>query len=179
MIKKTIKNTRLVMGFVFMMMVLSVSFLSSVTEPTNKKNDIQVPPPPFSEGIYPCSECHNKELPANPTRRTLEAHDDIILKHDETNRWCLDCHDAQNRDMLHLASGQLLDFKESYKLCGQCHGEKKRDWENGIHGRRTGSWNGQKTYLLCIHCHNPHSPRFQKITPMPPPKKPSEITSSN
>jgi len=132
---------------------------------------IQVPPPPFSDGIFPCSECHG-EMETNPERRELEAHEDIVLNHAEKNRWCLDCHDAGNRDMLHLADGELVDFKESYRLCGQCHGPKLRDWRNGIHGRRTGFWQGEKRYLLCAHCHNPHSPRFKSLKPEPPPVKP-------
>jgi hypothetical protein len=102
-------------------------------------------------------------------------HDDIVLKHDEENRWCMDCHDANNRDMLHSASGQLISFEESYKLCGQCHGPKLRDWKEGIHGRRTGDWNGKKQYLLCAHCHDPHSPKYKKMKPEPPPKKPGKI----
>jgi hypothetical protein len=137
--------------------------------------DIQLPPPPLSEGIFPCTECH-ADMEVNPERRELEEfHDDIVFKHDEENRWCMDCHDAENRDMLHSASGELIDFKESYKLCGQCHGPKLRDWRAGIHGRRTGSWNGQKQYLLCAHCHDPHSPKFKKMQPEPPPKKPGSI----
>ena len=44
--------------------------------------------------------------------------------------------------MLHLASGERVPFDESYRLCGQCHGEKQRDWRAGVHGRRTGEWNG-------------------------------------
>jgi len=51
-------------------------------------------------------------------------HGDIVLKHDEEHRWCLDCHDADDRDRLHLASGERISFDESYLLCGQCHGEK-------------------------------------------------------
>lgn len=143
--------------------------------PGNTTTDIQVPPPPFSEDIFPCSECHG-DLETNPRRRELEdAHDDIVLRHDEENRWCLDCHDAKNRDMLHLADGRLVDFKESYKLCGQCHGPKLRDWREGIHGRRMGFWNGQKSYLLCAHCHNPHAPRFKKMKPEPVPVKPGSL----
>jgi hypothetical protein len=133
----------------------------------------EVPPPPFTEGIFPCSTCH-ADLPVNRTRRALtEMHDDIVLKHDEEHRWCLDCHDAVNRDSLHLASGDLVPFAESYRLCGQCHGEKLRDWRAGVHGRRTGDWNGQKQYLLCAHCHNPHQPRFRPIAPMPAPRRPT------
>jgi len=135
---------------------------------------VEVPPPPFSEGVFPCTFCHdNKDLKANPKRRVLEDHKEIVLKHDEEHRWCLDCHDAQNRDFLHLAGGDRVPFEESYRLCGQCHGEKYRDWRAGVHGRRTGQWNGQKGYLLCVHCHSPHEPRFKPLVPRPAPIRPT------
>ena len=134
---------------------------------------LEVPPPPFSLGIFPCSNCHGV-MPVNSVRRELTAfHTDIELRHDEENRWCLDCHDAENRDLLHLASGEPVLFEESYRLCGQCHGEKYRDWRAGIHGRRTGDWNGHKSYLLCAHCHNPHEPHFQPLKPEPAPIQPA------
>ena len=136
---------------------------------------VQVPPPPFSEGVFPCSDCHNDtDLPPNPVRRQLvDAHDDIVLKHDQEHRWCLDCHDSKNRDQLHLASGEGVPFEESYRLCGQCHGEKYRDWRVGVHGRRVGQWNGAKEYLLCVHCHSPHEPRFKPLQPNPAPVRPA------
>lgn len=136
---------------------------------------VQVPPPPFSDGVFPCTECHTEaDLPTNPARRPLvDAHDDIVLAHDQEHRWCLDCHDAKNRDQLHLASGEGVPFEESYRLCGQCHGEKYRDWRVGVHGRRVGQWNGAKEYLLCVHCHNPHEPRFKSLQPKPAPMRPS------
>jgi hypothetical protein len=135
---------------------------------------IHVPPPPFSEGVFPCSDCHDPEvMPSNPKRRELKiAHQEIKLRHDEEHRWCLDCHDPSDRDSLHLASGEKVPFEESYRLCGQCHGDKYRDWRAGVHGRRTGSWDGEKQYLLCVHCHNSHSPKFEPIAPMPPPPRP-------
>jgi hypothetical protein len=137
--------------------------------------EIAVSPPPFSDGVFPCNDCHKFRKP-NPARRTLEWHDDItdIFNHDSENRWCLDCHDLNQRDSLRLASGKLLDFKESYKLCGQCHGDKLRDWKVGVHGRRTGDWNGKKQYYLCVSCHNPHSPKFKQIKPEPPPFREDE-----
>jgi hypothetical protein len=102
-----------------------------------------------------------------------EMHTEIVLAHDEEHRWCLDCHDAEDRDVLHLAGGQRVPFEESYRLCGQCHGEKLRDWRAGVHGRRSGEWNGRKTYLLCAHCHDPHRPAFAPIRPEAPPRRPA------
>lgn len=139
--------------------------------------EIAVEAPPFTDGIYPCNDCHSDIVP-NPQRRELvDFHDDIsaIFDHDSENRWCLDCHDMNKRDSLRLASGKLLSFEESYNLCGQCHGEKLRDWKVGVHGKRTGYWNGKKEYLLCVHCHNPHSPRFKALTPEPPPVRQEDI----
>lgn len=135
-----------------------------------------VPPPPLSEDTFPCSDCHEGEE-VNPERRKLQDfHTDIVLKnHDETQRWCLDCHNPDDRDMLRLASGKLVSFEESYHLCGQCHGTIFRDWKAGIHGLRTGEWNGKKLYRLCVHCHDPHQPRFKQLAPMPPPLRPEEI----
>jgi hypothetical protein len=144
-----------------------------------------VPPPPLSEDYYPCAEnCHN-DMDVDPTVRELEdEHEDIKLHHAEQFRWCLDCHDADNRDMLRLQSGETIGFDVSYRLCGQCHGSKFNDWKKGIHGKRTGDWNGDKQYLLCAHCHNPHNPTFvlkedkenfpgvPDGKPMPPPKVP-------
>ena len=137
---------------------------------------VEVPPPPFSDGIFPCTTCHNKQQPPNRTRRALtDFHTDITLKHDAEHRWCLDCHDADDRDQLHLASGEAVPFTESYRLCGQCHGEKYRDWRAGVHGRRVGQWNGAKRYLQCVHCHSPHQPRFKPMAPTAAPPKPQRI----
>lgn len=124
---------------------------------------VQAQPPPFSEGIFPCSACHAD--PGDPTRRPLAFHEDIqgVFDHDAEHRWCLDCHDARNRDVLKLASGETVPFTESYRLCGQCHGDKFRDWRAGVHGKRVGRWDGEKTYLLCVNCHNPHTPSFKGV----------------
>jgi hypothetical protein len=138
---------------------------------------LQVPSPPFSEGIFPCTSCHDgKSMKPNLKRRELtDMHTDITLDHGPASRWCLDCHDAGSRDSLHLASGEKVPFTASYQLCGQCHGDKLRDWRVGVHGKRTGNWNGPKQYLLCVHCHNPHSPRFKALKPMAPPVHPEQI----
>ena len=135
-----------------------------------------VPRPPWSSDlIFPCSQCHAHMQPPNTRHRVLtEYHTDIVLHHAEGQRWCTDCHNPNNRDKLRLVSGELIDFTESYRLCGQCHGDKLRDWKVGVHGKRTGDWNGDKQYLLCVHCHNPHDPKFKPLKPMPPPERPGK-----
>jgi len=136
-------------------------------------DEVAVAPPPFSEEIFPCSGCH-EDLKVNTTPRQLKKnHKEIILHHGD--RWCLDCHDALARDKLHLANGKLIDFTESFRLCGQCHGPTLRDWRAGEHGKRTGNWSGRKQYLLCVHCHNPHAPRYKPMEPLPPPVRPEDI----
>lgn len=135
-----------------------------------------VPAAPFSEGIFPCSDCH-ADLEPDPEPRELTMHDDIVFEHDAEHRWCLDCHDEKDRDQLRLANGSHVPFTESYRLCGQCHGTQYRDWRSGIHGKRTGYWDGAKRYLLCVHCHNPHRPRFAPLEPLPPPVRPQFLRS--
>jgi hypothetical protein len=81
--------------------------------PAQAEERPEVPPPPFTEGIFPCSNCH-KDMKVNRTRRELtEMHTDIVLTHDAKHLWCLDCHDADDRDYLHRASGQRISFDES------------------------------------------------------------------
>ena len=140
---------------------------------TATPGDLHLPPPPLSDGIFPCTDCHDPEIPVNAQRRPMRAaHEEIVLDHDEEHRWCLDCHDAANRDQLHLAGGEPVSFEESHRLCGQCHAGEHRDWRAGVHGRRTGRWDGEKQYLLCVHCHDSHRPAFQPIAPMPAPRPP-------
>ncbi len=154
---------------------------------------VEAKPPPFSEGIYPCSQCHAEQK--DRARRELGFHEEqqSVFDHDAEHRWCLDCHDFENRDVLRLASGETVPFTESYRLCGQCHGDKYRDWRAGVHGKRVGRWDGAKTYFLCVNCHNPHSPGFkgvkeivvegrptvaptlERIRPEPRPPRPEEI----
>ena len=164
----------LVRIFMLLAAVILSAQLAVSAEHAPPEKKFLVPPPPFSPGIFPCSQCH-QGMPANRTPRKLEMmHQDITLKH-MPGGWCFDCHNPDNRDKLRLTNGRLVPFDESYNLCGQCHGTILREWKAGLHGKRTGMWNGEKQYLLCVHCHWPHEPAFKPLTPMPPPVRPADI----
>jgi len=141
-----------------------------------REEEFPVPAKPLPKTITPCRACHGpeKDFPVNFKRREdLLVHTNIRLNHGGVRVWCLDCHDPGNRNyLLPLSDGNPIEFEQSYRLCGKCHGTKFRDWRNGIHGRRTGYWNGPKEYYLCVQCHDPHSPKFNPLAPLPPPKKP-------
>jgi hypothetical protein len=150
-------------------------FENSVNELTAGLEEYPVPKPPFTEGMFPCTTCHSV-LKDNFMRRELtKEHTDIKLEHGPPERWCFDCHIQNNLGKLRLVNGTTVRYTESYRLCGQCHGPKLRDWRAGVHGRRTGYWDGTKQYLLCVHCHNPHSPRFKPLAPEPPPEPPARF----
>lgn len=171
-------------GSLFLCLSFAVALLASAPP---EKTDNAVPPegepeelmavapPPFSDGVFPCSDCHNPEDDIDTDPRVVDFHDTVDFNHANESRWCLDCHDAKDRDKLHLADGRLIAFEESYRLCGQCHAQQMNDWKAGDHGRRTGSWSGRKEYLLCAHCHDPHSPAIKPVAPMPPPIRQEKI----
>jgi len=133
-----------------------------------------MPPPPLSEGIFPCSDCHASQE-TRLTRRVLDTHGEIQLRHGDRERWCFDCHDPEDRDQVRLTSGALVPLAESHRLCGQCHGDKHRDWRTGVHGKRIGSWSGAKRALVCRHCHDAHAPHFKAMAPLPPPPRPEQV----
>ncbi len=145
--------------------LLSAASSAAAEYPTGK-------PAVLLSGNFPCSNCHAGMTP-DPARRSLTFHPEIKLKeHGEQRMWCFACHDAADRDHLRLADGEKVPFIELHRLCGQCHENIYRHWKAGIHGKRTGSWEGAKQYYLCTNCHNPHSPRFKPLAPEPAPIKP-------
>jgi len=158
--------------------LLGVTLLAIAVLPSlalGAAEEFPVAPPPFSPDIFPCSSCH-AGMEADTTKRELSMHTEIKLRHaPEVIQWCFACHDLKNRDKLHLIDGELIDFTDSYRLCGQCHGTNYRDWKAGIHGKRVGYFSGGKrTYFLCVNCHNPHDPKFKPLKPEPPPFRPED-----
>jgi len=129
--------------------------------------------PTMQNGRYlmACSECHALfPSPAVP-RETLFQHTHIRLSHG-LNDSCYNCHDRANRDALVVRGGETIGFERSVELCAQCHGLVFRDWQAGIHGRTSGSWetnSPDRRRLRCSECHDPHSPAFPPVVPLPGP----------
>ena len=142
------------------------------------KQEFAVPPPLISEQKFPCTKCHEHWQTKKESRQLKMNHADVVMKHSDPRsgeqRWCLDCHDSEDRNKLRLLNQELIDFDKSYNLCGQCHGKVLQDWKLGVHGKRIGSWNGEKLYRLCVHCHDPHRPAFAPVKPEPVPQKPGQ-----
>jgi hypothetical protein len=152
-------------------------------EPKGKPRDANVAPaaelasltvPPRTPHIatFPCVEqCHKQREPNTNKRELTEFHSLKHLEHGDTTFWCNFCHNADDLDRLRLLDGRTVTFDESYRLCGECHGDKRRDWQAGIHGLQTGSWNATapKVRRPCTACHDPHAPRRPLFQPLPPP----------
>jgi hypothetical protein len=126
-----------------------------------------IPPPPIDDEYFPCNDCHEGE-PADPRERELDEHEAIKLAHGDL--WCLDCHQSDQRDLLHLSDRSPIQMEESWRLCTRCHAKRIPDWRAGVHGKRVGNWVGAKEYFTCVECHDPHSPLFKPLAPKPPPK---------
>ncbi|MCB0403646.1 MAG: cytochrome c3 family protein [Bdellovibrionales bacterium] len=118
---------------------------------------------------FPCMKCHQH---TDPQSEGNLPHHRTEIHHMETGGDCYLCHDKADRNQLRLLSGTTISFDASHEMCLQCHGDKKREWLDGTHGKQIGSWNGQRYRLQCVECHNPHSPAFKKMKPDPSPKRP-------
>lgn len=121
---------------------------------------------------FPCMECHDKVTAEPPFFPLPVTHDHLKFKHMAEVKNCLICHDADNMNRLKLLNGTTVSFDNSYRLCAQCHGEKKKDWLVNIHGKQTGKWDSKVERSNCTACHEPHTPKFRLMSPSPPPKRP-------
>ena len=121
---------------------------------------------------FPCMQCHDKVEPGRVP--PLEGkHRGMVFDHFEGATTCEVCHATQNMDRLKLTTGKLVTFDQPHELCGQCHGERYRDWKIGAHGKHVGGWRGQKRRLTCTDCHNAHKPGFDPVQAKEPPPFPA------
>ena len=118
-----------------------------------------------------CMSCHALWDSRSHQSAMLVQHKDIQLDHGQNDN-CLNCHDQEQRNMLHLREGQRIAMEDSVQLCAQCHGPTWRDWQRGAHGRTNGYWDktrGTQIRQKCVACHDPHHPAFPKLKPFPGP----------
>lgn len=121
---------------------------------------------------YPCGEqCHDARTPDATPRALVLFHARRRVAHGPAIHWCDDCHDLAHPDTLVSLDGETaIPFDASDQVCAQCHGERHRDWELGLHGITTGTWNGPTERRLCTACHDPHAPDRIHLEALPPPR---------
>ena len=124
--------------------------------------------------------CHNGVGPMVP--------DLANFQHGRGRIWCLDCHHPTQRNKLIDNFGDPVSFDQPQLLCGKCHGDKLRDWRDGIHGKRIGEWasTGKKRWFTCTECHNPHNVQdgarnrgFMQLAPELPPQLPKGMKDAS
>lgn len=119
-----------------------------------------------------CKTCHGSQAQGVllGEDRPKDFHRGLQVTHG--NLTCTACHD-QDHSRLHLADGTKLEFDQTAKLCAQCHGVQYRDYSRGSHGGMTGYWDlqrGPRERNTCTDCHAAHSPAYEKVWPVHPPK---------
>ena len=118
---------------------------------------------------FPCSNCHT--VPLEDLKNThpelgQKAHWEKEIKHaGQSVMNCQTCH-GTDVSTLNSLTGEVIDFDESYKLCGQCHQTPYKDWAGGAHGKRVGGWAKPVIRKSCVNCHDPHSPTFESKMPV-------------
>lgn len=150
---------------------------------------------------YPCTGCHDNSFIDRRVRKLVDEHPTLQFDHGNGRLWCYDaCHNGRDMDHLVTLRRRQVDYDESYKVCGQCHFERQKDWTFGAHGRRAGAfadapkvperheqlkvedrsrighWKGERLLLNCTACHNPHSPAIRPFTPSPAPEVRTGLT---
>ena len=123
---------------------------------------------------YQCGECHGSFKSKAPSRQRVAEHVDLHFDHG-SNDYCLNCHHETNRDAYATYNGGEIPSDKPEKLCAKCHGPVFSDWKAGIHGRQSAFGNpesSERKQLTCIQCHDPHTPKFKQIAPMPGPQIP-------
>lgn len=120
---------------------------------------------------YECSMCHDGYRNDPDVDPLGDEHSDIVFDHG-VEQHCLHCHNPKNSDVYVNHDGTEIPENATTTLCAKCHGMTFRDWQEGVHGRKSRFWDerfGTRLTLECIECHDPHAPRFPQMKPDPAP----------
>jgi hypothetical protein len=121
-----------------------------------------------------CITCHASFEPraGYEMARNIEGvHGGVTVEHG--NLTCRSCHNPPRFQDFRMVDGSTVDYAHVMKLCAQCHGSIKRDYDNGAHGGMAGHWDldsGPRNRNHCLHCHNAHHPAVPQMIPAPAPK---------
>lgn len=129
----------------------------------------------LSQAQENCQKCHfvfDKKKILSQQLTFNKEHIRFKFQHLKNEKNCLLCHSEKNTDKLIMLDAQVISFKESPQLCGQCHGPIFYDWKAGIHGKYFGKGTDQEKKFLCVECHNPHTPKFKSMRAEPAPVRP-------
>lgn len=121
---------------------------------------------------YPCFKCHKgKTVKKDPTlKKDQKTHDHIIINHGSMEKVpCDTCHSKEEAEKL-VTMEEEAPLNQAPLLCSMCHSTQYKDWLHGAHGKRVGSWQGERVIYSCTQCHNPHKPGFEKRMPARGPK---------
>lgn len=118
---------------------------------------------------YKCSECHEDFTTLTRQQDLASEHSEIYDNFDHgINTRCINCHHQEDRNAYVDHDGGIIPASTPARLCAKCHGPTYRDWQKGAHGRVNGFWDpgkGEQTKVLCVQCHDPHSPSFKPMVP--------------
>ncbi len=121
-----------------------------------------------------CVTCHAAFEPRKSyemARNIPGLHEDVTVKHGDLT--CRSCHNPPRFQDFRLVDGSTVEYANVMKLCGQCHGSIKRDYDHGAHGGMSGHWDldrGPRQRNHCLHCHDAHQPAVPQMIPAPAPK---------
>ncbi len=118
-----------------------------------------------------CQDCHQIFDTAEIFTVQPRHHLGIFMDHG-MNVYCINCHDLDNRNLLVADGGQTIPYDQVDRLCARCHGPTFRDWQKGMHGKTMDYWArdmGEPRRLGCTECHDPHTPAFASVAPLPGP----------
>lgn len=115
-----------------------------------------------------CLNCHKDGRIEAVGGKEADSHWDLqkTFKHAPSQVMnCTTCHNSSEITQLKMLNGEKVGMNQSFQVCAQCHFKQEQDWRLGSHGKRLGSWTGERTIKNCASCHNPHKPAFEKRWP--------------